>query len=315
VLVACASGSADDGAGGPGDGPASTGPDAGSFDDAAPSPSGEGGAPGATGGGGADSGPAPGLDAGNDSSSPLGGGTNDGGPVPLDASGDGASASDAAPSSALIGKWSFDEGTGTTSADLSGHGHAATLVGGASWAAAGKEGTGLALDGVTGYADVGIPLIDTAASFSVLSWVKLSVANSWEIAVSQDDVNGSLFGLKLRGDATNAFDFDVETSDSTNPGFIVAQSTTTAVAASWFHLGGVYDATGGGTLKIYVNGALQANAAIGQSVLAASGHLVIGRGLYNGAEGSFLNGVLDEVEVYGGALTSAEVAAVYTAEE
>src|ERR1700683_2131135 len=99
----------------------------------------------------------------------TGGGENDSGPVPSDDSGIGpidAAESDAE-ASALIGKWNFDEGTGTTSADLSGHGHPATFVGGASWASAGKEGTGLALDGATGYADVGVSLIDTAQSFTV----------------------------------------------------------------------------------------------------------------------------------------------------
>ncbi len=133
--------------------------------------------------------------------------------------------------------------------------------------------------------------------------------------MSQDDVTGSLFGLKLRGDATDAFDFDVETTDATNPGFVVAQSTTTAIAATWFHLAGVYDTSAGGTLKIYVDGALQANAAVQQSVLASTGHFVMGRGLYDGAMGSFLNGTLDNVEVYSGALTDAEVAAIYAAEK
>jgi hypothetical protein len=224
------------------------------------------------------------------------------------------SGGDAGESNALIGKWNFDEGTGTTSADLSGQGHPATLVGGASWAVAGKEGTGLALDGVTGYADIGSTLINTTASFSVLCWANLTVVNSWEIALSQDDVTGSLFGLKLRGDGTNTFDFDVETSDVMTPGFVVAQSTTTAVAATWVHLAGVYDASAG-SLTLYVNGAAQADAAVGQSLLASSGHFVIGRGLYNGVTGSFLNGTLDEVEVHAAALTSAQVAAIYAAEQ
>jgi hypothetical protein len=243
-------------------------------------------------------------DAGSDAGTlPKGGGGSDSGAVPGDAG-----------PSVLLGKWTFDEGTGTSSADLSGAGHAAVLMGGASWSDAGKEGAGLALDGTTGYADVGVTLVDTSKSFSVLCWAKLNVANTWEAIASQDDVNGSLFGLKLRGDDFD-FDFDVETSDVIGPGFVVAQSTTVGVAQTWFHVAGVYDASGGGALKIYVNGALQASAAIGQSVLASTGHFVIGRGLYNSATGSFFNGTLDEIEVHSGALTDSQVGAIFAAQQ
>ncbi len=172
----------------------------------------------------------------------------------------------------------------------------------------------MALNGTTAYADVGVTLVDTSKSFSILCWSRLAVVNSWEILASQDDVEGSLFGLKLRADS-NDYDFDIETSDVLNPGFVVAQSTTTGTALTWVHLAGVYNSSSGGTLKIYVNGALQANAAIGQSVLPSTGHFVIGRGLYNGVAGSFLNGTVDELEVYAGALTDGEIAAIFGAEQ
>jgi hypothetical protein len=217
---------------------------------------------------------------------------------------------DAASLPPLLGAWTFDEGTGTSSADLSGNGHPAVFAGGASWGT-GKEGAGLALDGVSGYADVGVTLVDTKQSFTVLSWSTFASVGPWEVAVSEDDVNGSLFGLKLRGDGTNQFDFDVETSDIMNPGFVVAQSTSTAQTGTWVHLAGVYDASGKGALKLYVDGVLQANANVGQPLPSASGHLLLGRGLYNGATGSFLHGTLDEVAVYDGALTDAQIGAIY----
>ncbi len=254
---------------------------------------------------GADSSVGHSADAAIDSAPPVDssvGGSDDSGGLVYD---------DAGVIPALIGKWTFDEGTGTTSADLSGNGHTATLVGGASWATAGKEGAGLALDGATGYVDVGVSLIDTAQSFSVLSWVKLTVVNSWEVVLSQDDVEGSLFGLKLRGDGSDEFDFDVETSDTVNPPFIVAQSTATATASAWVHLAGVYDATGAGTLTVYVDGLPRPPTSIGQSVMASTGHFVIGRGLYNDVTGSFVNGVIDDVEVHSVALTQAQVDAIY----
>ncbi len=227
----------------------------------------------------------------------------------IDSSGDGAVLS-----VSPIGQWSFDEGTGTSSADLSGHGHPAVLIGGASWTAAGKEGAGLALDGVSGYADVGVTLVDTTASFTVAAWADLAAVGAWNVALGEDDVNGSLFGLKLRGDGSNQFDFDVELSDGMTPSFVVAQSTSVAQASTWVHLAGVRDASGAGAAKVDVNGSLQANAALGQALLAASGHFLIGRGLYNGAWGSYFHGTLDEVAVYDVALSDAQVATLYAAQ-
>jgi hypothetical protein len=175
---------------------------------------------------------------------------------------------------------------------------------------------GLALDGATGYADVGLPLIATTTAFTVSCWISLGATNAWEAALAEDDVTGSLFGLKLRGDGSNQFDFDVETSDVMNPGFVVAQSTTKATASTWTYLAGVYDPTanaGAGTLVLYVNGAREAGTAVGQALAAATGHFVIGRGLYNGTAGSYVNGVVDEVEVRDVALSDAQVAAIYAA--
>jgi Concanavalin A-like lectin/glucanases superfamily len=214
-----------------------------------------------------------------------------------------------------IGAWSFDEGTGATSADLSGNGHPATLMGSASWTTAGKKGAGLALDGVSGYADVGMTLVATTGSFTVMTWASFAVVGPWQVAVSEDDATGSLFGLKLRGDASSQFDFDAELTDAQNPAFVVAQSTSLAQATTWVHLTGVHDASGSGAMKTYVNGVLQANAAVGQTLLGATGHFLIGRGLYDGVAGSFLDGTVDEVAVYGSALTDAQVAAIYDAQK
>ena len=213
--------------------------------------------------------------------------------------------------SSLIGRWTFDEGSGTTSVDRSGHGHDAALKGAAAWSAGGRSGGGLLLDGTTGYADVGATLVDPAKSFTVVCWVKLAVANTWAVAVSEDDVNGSAFGLKLRGDSSNTFDFDFQTSDTVSPGFVVAQSKSTAVASAWTHLAGVYDKSGGGAIEVYVNGVMEAKSAFAESLVAPRGHLLIGRGLYNGAAGSFVNGVIDDVEVHDAALTDADVAAIF----
>ena len=230
--------------------------------------------------------------------------------VPVDAGTDVQTTNPDAGSS-LIAKWSFEEGSGTTSADLSGLGHVATLMSTATFTASGKIGGGLLLDGNTAYADIASSLIDTTKPFTIASWVKFNAVNNWLTVLSQDDVRGGLFSLKVRGD-DNKFDFDIETSDVDNPGFLVAQSSTTPVTGTWTHLAGVYD---GASLILYVNGAAEATTTVPQPPLAATGHFVIGRALYNGAPGSFVNGTIDEVEVHNAALSAAEITALYNGQQ
>lgn len=54
----------------------------------------------------------------------------------------------------LQGAWRFEEGSGTTSADMSGNGLTATTVPG--WTASGHTGGGLALNGTTAGAAIAI---------------------------------------------------------------------------------------------------------------------------------------------------------------
>ena len=48
----------------------------------------------------------------------------------------------------LVAAYTFAEGTGTTTADVSGNGNTGTLVGGTAWSAAGRFGKALSFDGV-----------------------------------------------------------------------------------------------------------------------------------------------------------------------
>ncbi len=253
------------------------------------------------------------IDAGAPDAGALDAGAADAAPI-VNPSHDSGTDASALALPAPIGAWGFDEDVGTTSADLSGNGHPALFVAGAHWGT-GKVGGGLALDGTTGYADVGVALIDTTNSFSVAAWVEFERVDAWGAALGQDDALGSLFALKLRGDGTNTFDFDVETSDALNPGFLVAQSTTTAMAGAWVHLAGVYDAGWRGrtrlVLTVYVNGSRAATKSVPQQLLRATGHFVLGRGLYNGAPGSYVDGVVDDVAVYDVALSDAQIGAIY----
>ncbi len=150
------------------------------------------------------------------------------------------------------GHWSFDEGTGTTAADSSGNGHAATLGATAGWGAGNVGSHALALTGTaTGEATVTGPAVDTSQSFTASAWVNLKALGGFQTVLSISGTNVSGFYLGLRGD-TGTLAFARLGSDATGTATVVA-SPTAPVAGTWYHIVGVDDVSAG-TLTLYVDG-------------------------------------------------------------
>src|SRR5258705_6302792 len=71
----------------------------------------------------------------------------------------------------LTAGYGFSEGSGTTTADVSGNGIAGTLVNAPAWVA-GKNGTGLSFNGSTTYVDLGNPAaLQITGSMTLSAWV------------------------------------------------------------------------------------------------------------------------------------------------
>ena len=86
-------------------------------------------------------------------------------------------------------------------------------------------------------------------------------------------------------------------------------STTTVAAATTYHVVGTYD---GAMMRIYVNGVLEGTAArSARSTTPAFGGVLAGGGWGTLPSPAF-NGRLDEIAIYGTALTTARVQAHYT---
>jgi alpha-L-arabinofuranosidase len=210
-----------------------------------------------------------------------------------------------APASAdatLAGHWTFDEGTGTTGADSAGA-HPATLSAGTGWTAGIRGPSALSTDGVSGVADAGAPVLDTSASFSVSSWLRLDRLSGYQTAVSVDGTQVSAFYLQFRDD-TRRFAFTRLVDDTPVAG-VVAGGTFDPVAGQWYQLTGVFDAQAH-TLSLYVDGSLQSTVAAPDG-WTGTGHLVMGRGKFGGNLVDYVAGSIDDVRVYTGALSAAEI--------
>jgi hypothetical protein len=189
--------------------------------------------------------------------------------------------------------------------DSSGNGNNGTLRAGASWTA-GKVGQyAVALTGGSNsFVTIPEPVVDTGQSFSVAAWVKLNTLDNWQTAVSIDGVNNSGFYLQWSKNF-GTFAFSVVPSDAKNPqgqgvpAYVISKPET----GIWYHLVGVYD---GDLLKLYVNGELQ-NEDEFATAWTAKGPTIIGRAKVNGSPTDFFNGQIDDVRIYSGVLTDAEI--------
>ncbi|MER7456515.1 LamG-like jellyroll fold domain-containing protein [Micromonospora sp. NPDC126480] len=207
-------------------------------------------------------------------------------------------------------RWDLDAGSGTSAADSSGSGRNGTMASGVYWAQGNDPDNpadrAAAFTGGTGQQiSVAGAALSNTASYTVSAWVRLTDKTVNRTAVSKDGSRTSGFFLNyVAADDRWAFSRVSSDSDSATP--IRATSNTAPVLGKWTHLTGVYD-TASGRMKLYVDGVLQTTtAAVGG--WNATGGYVVGRAKWAGAASNIWHGGIDDVRIYGRALTDAQVA-------
>ncbi|MER7753210.1 LamG-like jellyroll fold domain-containing protein [Kitasatospora sp. NPDC097643] len=205
-----------------------------------------------------------------------------------------------------VGWWVLDQAAGSTVPDASGTGNNATTAGAVSWpgGAAGFDGTG-------GTISTSGPVLNTASSFTVSTWVNLADTSTWHAAVMQGGTNQ--LSMLLGFDRFSGWAFTVSGKDSANTGYTQASSGINAVKANtWTHLIGVYDSATG-AIKLYVNGVL-AGSGTNPSPWSGGGALVIGATkAATGTARDLMNGQVSNVQAYQRALGDADASALFTA--
>ena len=210
------------------------------------------------------------------------------------------------PRTASVAYWKLDEASGTTAADSSGHNHTATVVG--ATFVTGKVGAHAAsFNGTSAYAEATGPVVDTTKPYTVAAWVQLTAVTGFKTAVSIDGASVSAFFLQLRADSGGRFGFSALPTDT--PGTATfALGKATPMINTWYHIAGVFD---GANLKLYVNGVLEDSKPFA-TAWAGKGSTAIGRGFYSGGRADFWPGLIDEVRLFNGALSDAEILALAT---
>src|SRR5258705_89543 len=195
----------------------------------------------------------------------------------------------------LVGAYSFNEGTGTTVADLSGGGHTGT-VSGTTWAATGKYGGALSFDGTS--ALVTIPdaaSLHLTTAMSLKAWINPAAPNSWwadviykgsdnyYLMATSSNASSPAAGGTFAGSGTDVF------------------GTAVVPVNTWTYLAATYDSA---TLRLYVNGVQVSSVARTGSLATSTNPLQIGG---DSIFGQYFRGLIDEVRVYNGALTATQV--------
>lgn len=212
--------------------------------------------------------------------------------------------------------WRLNEASGTTAADSSGNAHNGTISGAVTLGAAGLvagagSDTAYSFDGTAGTPGQVLTAWNPSgySAFSVEAWVNFSTivsgSNPRLIVNSHDDFTGTS-GFELFYDVGGAgFHWTVGNGSAT--GNVVGGAITFGAT---YHVVGTWD---GATVRLYVNGQQVGTPGTLSGGTLAAGPANVGLGYSSDYNGDYLTGALDEVAVYGAALTPTQVQAHYVA--
>ncbi|MFF1545803.1 LamG domain-containing protein [Streptomyces sp. NPDC058291] len=220
------------------------------------------------------------------------------------------------------GRWKFDATTAGTPAsspdDSAGKrpavlGAQAAVQPGAGWVGAG----GLVLDGMDDYAAAATVPVNTKESFTATAWVNTAARPQKKVTVlSAEGAVNSAFTVRYAPDPTDpqnqgGYELELPSEDATGAARPVVRHSSFQSDFEWDHLAVVYDAFAD-EARLYVNGHLEqvldamswrANVLPFQ----ATKQLQFGRNKENGTTGEYWPGVIDDVWLFSGVASDAQI--------
>jgi parallel beta-helix repeat protein len=214
------------------------------------------------------------------------------------------------PLEGIVSHWRLDEGSGTIAHDSVGSNHGTIYE--ATWTD-GVLGGALDFDGVSDYIDV--PDSESLRftqndSFSISCWAMPVVGDGGRIVCKMRKTSATgVFGYETLWQPTlSAFEFSAESS---RRGYTpVRTSNGSAPAGNWYHFTAVYSNK---SITLYLNGqpAGAGTFAYNAGSTTPDKNLSIGVRSYDSKMENYFKGRIDDVRIYGRALSSPEVEQLY----
>lgn len=207
----------------------------------------------------------------------------------------------------LVGHWSFEEGSGTATADSWTNGLTGTLAGSPppTWVTPGKIGSGaLEFPGNSSTkVDIGnsAPLQITSG-MTLTAWAFPDTYSGGGRIITKGGNSGSR-GWALNVESSGVWSLQVAVNSTT----LTSLQVPGVQVSTWTHVAGVYNPSGTPSMKLYTNGVLAATLTVGvpatqynpSSISVAIGARSDGTTRWDGK--------LDEVRIYNRALSQAEI--------
>jgi hypothetical protein len=210
-------------------------------------------------------------------------------------------------------QWNLNEGAGTTTADSSGNANTGTLTASSMWTTSFAQSGGTSATFVRASSQTinsAASAVNTTQSLTVAAWVRMTSTAGTEGLVGQAGTTASAFFLKYNS-ANTAWSFAMPESDVVSPVIDEAVGSGTAAVNTWTHLVGVYNATAG-SMRLYINGTLNANAAH-TVTWNATGKAFAGRLHWANVDQNYFDGQLDDIRIWNRALSDTDVSDLYNA--
>ena len=196
----------------------------------------------------------------------------------------------------LVGAWGFDEASGGSVTDASGRGNAGTIAG-ATRTASGRFGSALTFDGVNDWVTVpDSASLDLTNRATLEAWVHpTALGSAWRTAVLKEQTGQLVYALYANNDAGRPTGHLFTSSD------LFTNGTAALPLNAWSHLAMTWD---GATQRLFVNSVQVGSRTVGGALVNSTAPLRFGG---NGVWAEWFAGRIDEVRIYGRALSQAEL--------
>ena len=207
-----------------------------------------------------------------------------------------------------VAGYAFNETSGTTTVDFTGHGLTGTLTNGPVFAT-GEYGNAVKLNGVNQFVDLGNPTaLQLTGSITVSAWINSSAFPTDDAVIVSKRSSGKVgFELNTTADTgPRTISFKLTNSSGAS---VYRYGATTLQANTWYFVTGVYDAAAQ-TLHVYLNGQLNDGVSNGTATSTQQNSTVnVDIGQRPGVSATSFNGLIDDVRIYNSALTQAQIQA------